>query len=252
MLLEGGGRDINLRSEFRGHFHELRRLKLQHELSNASLTSQLAHARSVQKVYKNDRACLLSCVCLVAGSLFASQQKIQQLRLQKQLLLRLKNQQLCSIRAQDHSSRDGSSQGHCTRGILYFRILAIVVLAVCRLRRLKSRSLRLSCHQGDHGVPPYIGLKANRCKSVTSPSEGVVSNRDIARWLRSESVLLDVRECFSGLQSSLDMHSLYQHSKLKLQRSTSSHDTLDGGFETLVSRCLLNFLNKINCHFPIL
>lgn len=264
MLMAGGGKDVDVQSQFRGQFHmleELRKVNLQLELSKSSLSSQLARAKGVQKVYKNDRACLLSCVCLVAGNLFASQRKIQQLRFQKQLLLRLYPlQKLHSLRAgytQDHSSQDKSlfSQERCVRGIVYFRILVIVVLAVCKFRRLKSRSLRLSSDKCNRlSMPVYIGLKNNRSNSIANPSEAVATNRDIARWLRSERVLLDVRECFLGLQSSLDVHSMHQHSKLKLHRSSStlSKDMLgkrDVGFETLVMGCLVGFLNKISCHF---
>lgn len=254
---EGGdGNNANLQSHLTEPFHELeelRRQKCHLELSNATLSSQLSHAKSAHRVYKNDRACLLSCVCLVAGSLFACHEPIQQLRLQKQLFLRTKNPQLLGYQTKYSQARSHSLPRHLYRGIVHFRIVAIFVLAVCRFKKMKSRSLRLSSSWTNFspcdnrpGVFPYIGLKANRSKPV-SP-EGVVSDRDLARWLRSERVLIDVRECFSSLQSSLDVHSHHKHSSISMQpRSIQRGHEED--FKTLVIKCHHDFLNKANVHF---
>lgn len=258
LLLAGG--DVNFQSHLTELFHELeelRRHKYHLEQSNATLNSQLSHAKIAHSVYKNDRACLLSCVCLVAGSLFACQEQIQQLHLQKRLFLRAKNPQLFDYQTKYSQARKQSLPRHLNRGIVYFRIVAILVLAVCRFKKMKSRSLRLSSSWTNFsaccnypGVFPYIGLKPNRSKS-----EGMVSDRVLARWLRSEQVLIDVRESFSGLQSSLDVHSHQEHKHMKSSSSTSMQSrNMQGSqkeedLKTLVMKCHHDFLNKASVHF---
>lgn len=267
LLTEGSGRtNANLQPLLTEHFHqleELRREKHQLELSNTALSSQLSQARSSHKSYKNDRACLLCCVCLLAGSLFACQERIQHLCLQKQLLLQTVDPQLRQPR---YSSRYGSHSlpEHLNRGIVHFRIVTIVVVALFRLRKLKGRRLQPSLSNfsevRDHlGVLPYIGLKASR--SSSSECVGVVSDRGLARWLRSEQVLLDVRECYSSLQKPLDVHSVRcnrEHDQQAgVQKPTSiislqSSRELGEELKSLVFKCHQDFLGKARRHFDFI
>lgn len=269
ILMEGvnGGITLNLQSRCNDSMQELEqldRLKCRLELSNAHLTTHLAHAKDVQKSYKNDRACLLSCVCLITGSLFACHQQIQQLRHEKQLLVQIsRSSDTWHGYVHSHAPvrETQASQRPCNRGILYFKIVTIVVMAVNRLKRLRSESLRLSLSSclecGNHlGVLPFIGLKASKSKPLTN-TDCAVSNRDVARWLRSKQVLLDARKCFSALQSSLDAFTVQHHSGCKdtghTSTSTQSKSTpqgeLDEDLGSLVMACHHNFVGKISCHF---
>ena len=163
------------------------------------------------------------------------------------------------------SSKDrGHSLPKCLNsGITHFRIVAIVVMALFRLRKLKSTRLSSSEFRNHLGAFPYIGRKAYGSKLTTSSSEcvGVVSDRGLARWLRSEQVLLDVRECFSSLQRSLDVHSLHhsheheQQAGVQKPMSISSSRTfgeLCKEFKSLTLKCHQDFLGKARGHFNLI
>ena len=170
LLTEGSGRtNANLQPLLTEHFRELEELRTQKqqlELFNTTLSSQLSQAH---KAYKNDRACLLCCVCLLAGSLFAGQERIQQLCLQKHLLLRTMDPQLHQPRC--NSKDRGHSLPKCLNSVItHFRIVAIVVMALFRLRKLKSTRLSSSEFSNHLGVFPsrfpYIGRKAYEVNSL--------------------------------------------------------------------------------------
>ena len=240
-------------SEF--EFEELKRLNCQLERLNTRLRLQLSRNKDSHRLYKSDRACLLACVCLLAGSLFRSQCQTQHLRLQKKLVLQLSNSGNLQPLSQVHCA---SEQGNTSRGNRHckFRTVVIAVLAVHRLKKWKmsywlllSNFIECNAYLGVTSVLPCISGQA---------SMGVASVGDIARWLRSERVLLDARRCFSGLQTSLDKHTLQErteHVRTRLKRhlnSTSSKlacEELDKEFMTHVLTCHHNFLEKMRNHF---
>ena len=210
------------------------------EESNKHLKLQLAQLHDIHKLYKNDRACLLSCVCLLTGSIQACLHQIHQLCFQKQFLVRLSRPVI-------HQEETFSKAG-----LKYFRTIVIVVLAANRLRRYGNSSTRLwvQDYSSSSIVVPYIGLKPSR---HAASSSSTLSDKDISRWLRSEQVLLNARQCFSSLQGTLDLNTLRQHrmqgtTQINPDRPEScSKDSTDLKIDVL--RCHSNFINKMLAHF---
>ena len=70
-------------------------------------------------------------------------------------------------------------------------------------------------------------------------------------------MLLDVRECFSNLQRSLDMHSLHhsheheQQAGVQKPMSNSSSRTF-GELKSLTLKCHQDFLGKARGHFNLI
>ena len=71
-------------------------------------------------------------------------------------------------------------------------------------------------------------------------------------------MLLDVRECFSSLQRSLDVHSLHHSHEHEQQTgvqkpmsisSSSTFEELGKEFKYLTSKCHQDFLGKARGHF---
>ena len=83
------------------------------------------------------------------------------------------------------------------------------------------------------------------------------SDRDLVGWLRSETLLLEVRESFSDLQSALDGCTTPQNQPLRggrKARATSLHAKRRPEFETSTvaptEASLASFLEKVASHFP--
>ncbi len=218
------------------------------EQSNKNLKLQLTQLSDVQKLHKHDRACLLSCVSLMTGTVLACLHRLQQLHFQKQFLVRLSK----SIQTTETQVRLAN----------HFRSIALVVLAANRLRRLRSESTRLHMqnHSGYSVIIPYIGLKPSRRTSNASSLslELAHSDTDISQWLRSEQVLSDVRQCFSSLQSTLDSHTLQQHRNQDPNRvgrslrpciESAEGQLGDRDLTTNMLKCHSNFINMLQTHF---
>ena len=221
---------------------ELRRLNQALSVSNSRLNSKLVQAKSSHKIYKSDRACLLTCVCLLAGSLFTCLQQAQRLRHQKQLLLHMweeANYQLEGEKKQEQ----GSMQNNRKHGTARLRIVGIAVRSVIRLQILKEKShLLFTSSNNSLSITPCINIsKGTEFNLKSGPSEGAILDRDIARWLRSERVLQDVRKCFSSLQGSLDRHT--QHPE---QDSTQREQ-----FRAMVMACHQDFLNRMGTNIHV-
>lgn len=240
---------------------ELKRLNHRLERSSMRLRSQLSRIKDAHRLYGSDRACLLACVCLLAGSLFASQCQTRHLRLQKQLLLRLSSSgnvlPFCQVHHAAEQGKTLQGSGHSK-----FRTVVIVVLAVHRLRKWSRVSYWLLFERdvclgpgATSVLPPCISHHGSRQALVGVASMGVASVADVARWLRSEQVLLDARRCFSGLQTSLDEHTLQERTehvqKRHVDPSKWGRQELDREFMTRVLTCHHNFLEKMRNHFAI-
>ncbi len=183
-----------LQNEARTCAEEMNNLKLTNSMmedNTKELTKQLEEKCTYLNKYKSDRACLLSCVCLLLGCVFTSHDLVQRLRFQKKYLT-------YSMR-DTHTSEDEFIV--CPSPHRHFRVVTLVLIAISRLRRQTSYSSRLSKYQDKttitgRGYPVILGL--SRHGSCTG------TERDIARWLRSESVMGHVRECMTDLQPVLD------------------------------------------------
>ena len=78
-------------------------------------------------------------------------------------------------------------------------------------------------------------------------------NQDIALWLRSEQILLDVRKHMSKLQSILDLYSSeHAEHRMSLSLDTEDSEIIDDDIKTVVIKCHSNFLKKMsgNFYFP--
>ena len=219
-------------------------------LANQKLQDQLTQLHEIHKGYKNDRACLLACTCLLAGSLFPALARIKELSTQRSILLRQLSsceklhRQCCEIvwsiqsNIGEPQSQNALESSQCsivggskspTLPLLRFRKVSIAVLAVNRLKRLRSRRQNCSLFSLDlvtqssstHHLSVHIGQRATKHTKPVSSSQQQQSQQtsDIASWLRSERVLSDVRESFSDLQSSLD--SITSHPKQSSARTQS-------------------------------
>lgn len=156
------------------------------------LESQLKQLRETHRVYKNDRACLLSCTCLFAGSLFPALQRLQELSLQKAVLLKQLTEleklresvvevsnsirDHIGVHIEPHSedikesrfpdSRQNLPQVHPL--LLKFRKAVIAVLAIRRFQMIQSEKNVLFCAKFPKSVnyvfqiPVHIGIKENR------------------------------------------------------------------------------------------
>lgn len=255
ILTERDSGNVDLQDQIKHGVCELEKLKRTNsrlQQSNSSLNLQLDQLKDVHKLYRSDRACLLSCVCLVTGSLFASTNRIQQLCYQKQLIVQLTSgkdfrHHTEPLPKSEHSHENRQDGPH----VSHFKVVAIAVLAANRLMRLTNESLRLykSTGLGNDGhfdsMFPYVGLKANTHRTQ---SKHQFSDRDTARWLRSEQVLLSARKCFSGLQTTLDSYTMEQPHETVTATGTEVEDIKDH-LKTSVLLCHCNFLNSMKIHF---
>lgn len=169
--------------------------------SKQQLETQFKQIQETHRVYKNDRACLLSCTCLLAGSLFPALLRLQQLQLQKAVLLKqlLEAQKLHKsvievvtsiqdhigvhiVASTEHSRSDRVSDSERTQplamsSLLRFRKAVIVVLAVKRLQATHSQNsilFRVSYPRnvGQFQIPVYLGVREKRSPNKSSPMTG--------------------------------------------------------------------------------
>lgn len=208
--------------------------------TNHQLQDQLSQLQEVHRGYKNDRACLLACTCLLVGSLFPALVCIQELANQRTVLLRqlassekLRKQVFGLVRSIQNDIGEPQSQSplessQCSLIIssksppplLRFRRVSIAVLALNRLKKLRKGTTSLfSINIATASINPqlhfavHVGQRLNKhLKQVQHSQKHGHSATDIAGWLRSERVLSDVRDCFSDLQSTLDSITLKQSS----------------------------------------
>ena len=147
--------------------------------------------------------------------------------------------------------------------LLRFRKLVIVVLAVKRLVKLGAECASVfpisSGSKCFNHLQVHIGMKVPHKKKhgvVRPPPK--CSDKDLVGWLRSETLLLEVRESFTDLQSTLDACTAAQGQQLqggRKTKATSLHTKRRLEFEastvapTEVS--LAAFLEKVASHFPL-
>ena len=147
--------------------------------------------------------------------------------------------------------------------LLRFRKLVIVVLAVKRLVKLGAECASVfpisSGSKCFNHLQVHIGMKVPHKKKhgvVRPPPK--CSDKDLVGWLRSETLLLEVRESFTDLQSTLDACTAAQGQQLqggRKTKATSLHTKRRLEFEastvapTEVS--LATFLEKVASHFPL-
>lgn len=293
LVVEAENRALNLQKRLESTLQDVASLTQ----SKQQLEAQLKQLRETHRVYKNDRACLLSCTCLLAGSLLPALVRLQHLSLQKAVLLK-QQMELEKLHGsavevvssiQDHIGAHVVSQAkHSTQtnildsnrnqpcaplALLKFRKVVIAVLAANRLRMicLENNSLfkasfpRSACL---FQVPVHLGHRDKKSpsdspntRSTSAPqraysnnSSQTFSSKEIAGWLRSEKVLVEVRESFTYLQSTLDSCTTQQQRQNKggvlqqeksskmCRRSTAVLRPAKSAFETL--------LEKLGEHFP--
>ena len=201
------------------HSEQLKKPISKQEQSNSDLTSQLAQLKEIHKVYKNDRACLLSCVSLMTVSCYSALNRIQQLCFQKHALVHLLGRSHQAFRSRTGIVEGSEPQNSAQPPIkvLRLKVIAIVVLAANRLQQLRTDTAQFfksNFPMSETGLCwttmlPHIGLKPSR--SGLTARGCVLSDVDLARWLRSEQVLVDARRCFSGLQATLDSYTCHPH-----------------------------------------
>ena len=293
LLVEMENRALHLQKRLDSTLHDF--ASLTH--SKQQLEAQLKQLRETHHVYKNDRACLLSCTCLLAGSLMPVLARLQQLSLQKAVLLkqlmgseRLRGSAIEVVSSiQDHIGTHVASQAkhstqtnildsnrnqpRATLPLLKFRKVVIAVLAANRLQTIclenntlfKANFARNAC---PFQVPVHLGYRDKKTPNdspniryTSAPQSARSSNpsrtfssKEVAGWLRSEKVLVEVRESFTHLQSMLDSCTSQQQWQNKGQTlrqdkssRTSRHSTVvlrpaKSAFETL--------LEQIGGHFP--
>ncbi len=244
-------------------------------LKNQQLEEQLSQVQEVHRGYKNDRACLLACNCLLAGSLFPTLARVQELTKQKKVLLRqlalcekLRQQVIGIVRSIQSDIGEPQSQSvlensQCsiignskspTTPLLRFRKVSIVILAVNRLKKMGKQttclfSINLSsiCN---HHITVQLGQRLS--KHSHSPQQHQAT--DIASWLRSERVLSDARDCFSDLQSTLDsitskQNSSYNQSPIRQRLSSNQKLECQRVIINPTKNCFVQILEKMSCRF---
>ena len=253
LLVEAENKALNLQQRLDDALQDV----VQLSESKQQLETRLTQLQETHRVYKNDRACLLSCTCLLAGSLFPALLRLQQLQLQKAVLLKqlLEAQKLRRsvievvtsiqdhigvhvVASTEHSRSDRIADNERTQppavsSLLKFRKAVIVVLAVRRLQVMHSQNhivfkANYPRNVGQFQIPVHLGLREKKSpnKSTgTSPPPSCThlyrtlkpSSKELAGWLRSEKALVEVRESFTHLQSLLDSCTTHQQKQLQLQ-----------------------------------
>ena len=234
-----------LQTEVKNCAEEMSRLKMVNrelEAGREQLKRQLEQLRCTHKGYKTDRACLLSCVCLLLGSVFPLYDQVLRLRFQKQYLT-YSASKMCAYGHCVHSSASGVEG----EGVPHFssqqkfRAIALAIIAVNRLRKQVKNSSKLSGHKhretrdgriaATNKFPVCLGRHHRSCRSL---------DQDTARWLRSEAVLEQARQCMTGLQARLDQLAatptptrLYKYGEIK----------------ELVLNKYMKFIDKTHVHF---
>lgn len=200
LLVEAENKALNLQQKLDDALQDV----AQFGESKQQLETRLKQLQETHRVYKNDRACLLSCTCLLAGSLFPALLRLQQLQLQKAVLLKqlLEAQKLHKsvvevvTSIQDHigmhivaSTEDNQSgresqvtdkegtQPRAISSLLKFRKAVVVVLAVRRLQvmHLQNHILFRANYPrniGQFQIPVHLGLREKRSPNKSSPTTG--------------------------------------------------------------------------------
>ena len=257
--------------------------------SKQQVEAHLTRLQEVHQTYKNDRACLLTCASLLAGSLFPALERIQQLMLEKSLLLKqisshknlqMKVCELVTLIQADIGDSSPTENGknktphfvslseYTYHPLLRFRKLVIVVLAVNRLLRLCAESTMTFSLRGTEGrnlnpnLRVCVGTRdgtvpSRKKRGVVRPSPRC-ANKDLVGWLRSETMLIEVRESFTELQSTLDactvLHHLHQPKGGRKEKTLPNHTQRRPDLETsAVAPTKASFavlLEKVASHFP--
>ena len=188
LLLEAESKAITLQQRLDDALQDVAQLTQ----SKQKVGDQLRQLRETHRTYKNDRACLLSCTCLLAGSLFPSLLRLQQLSLQKAILLKQlhESQKLhndvinvvssiqddigkhivsctdSSSNRQSQVSNSEQAQPHALLSLLRFRKVVIVVLAVRRLQTIRSENVLFRANFPRNAslfqIPVLLGLRDKR------------------------------------------------------------------------------------------
>ena len=198
LLIEAENKALNLQQKLDNALQNVTGL----DDSKQQLETRLNQLQETHRVYKNDRACLLSSTCLLAGSLFPALQRLQQVQLQKAILLKqlLEAQKLhmsvvevvTSIQdhigvhmftSADHADEESEmsdnkrTQPRAVSSVLKFRKAVIVVLAVRRLQVIHSQNSILFRANyprsgGQFQIPVHLGLREKRTPMKSSPVTG--------------------------------------------------------------------------------
>jgi len=197
-----------LQNEAKSCTEEMEMLQLANrklETSKKKLEGQLEHLRHSNTNYKKDRACLLSCVCLLLGSVFSKQDQLQQLRFQKHYLT------YCLSKINTRPSTSPSACG--SEEILdmlqsyqsHFKVVGLAIVAIHRLQRQARNSSRLFKYHDRLEVrnklperddfPIFLGMWQH---------ESFSRDQRLCIWLKSESIVELARTCMSDSQVMLD------------------------------------------------
>lgn len=267
--------------------------------SKQQVETHLARLQEVHQTYKNDRACLLACACLLAGSLFPTLERIQQLLVEKSLLQeqisshKKLQMQVCELVAliqayigdspQTENGKDRKNGKNGKNGtpclvspseymhhpLLRFRKLVIVILAVNRLLRLCTESMVTFSLRGtgSGNLNPNLrvcvgtrdGKVPSRKKRGVARLSPRCSNKDLVGWLRSEAMLIEVRESFTELQSVLDACTVFHHpyqprggrKETALPNHTKRRPDLETSAIAPTKAAFAVLLEKVASHFPL-
>ncbi len=244
----------HIHTQLKEQNHQLENLrgeKNQLEEANSTLNSQLTQLKEIHKTYKNDRACLLSCVCLMVSTLLPSISRVQQLSFQKHILLNLWR------KAKEKSTSENNLQLHTNSKVVCvgvkrtmnrrkkcFRIAVIVAIAANRLVKLRSEGLQFLSLNKMYAIslPSASSHKSPR----SQPFASTISDQDIALWLRNEQVLYDVRNHMSSLQTTLDLCTK-KHLSSSRKYSSSEKESM----KSLVIDCHHKFLKRVLTHYNV-
>ena len=143
--------------------------------------------------------------------------------------------------------------------LLRFRKAAIAVVAAKRFLRLQEESRLIFSVVGVGGslpqVPVCVGRRSSKrrgrvTRMVQPPPK--VSDEDLARWLRSEKVLLEVRDSLSELQATLDSctsHTQRSSGKEKTATLSKGRPELENAALEPARISFTSFLQKAHPHF---
>ena len=221
LLVEAENKALNFQQRLDGALQDVAHLTQ----SKQQLESQLKQLRETHRVYKNDRACLLSCTCLLAGSLFPALTRLQQLSIQKAVLLKqlLESEKLHDSAVevvnsiQDHigvhmgvtqNEQAGHSsvkvpdndrnQPQAPQPLLKFRKAVIVILATNRFRMMRfERNVLFQANFPRSAclfrIPVHLGLRdkgtpnnSPKTTKSTSPSRDFTSSNPSQVHSRTE------------------------------------------------------------------
>ena len=140
--------------------------------------------------------------------------------------------------------------------LLRFRKVAIAVVAAKRLLKLQEESQLVFSVMGVGDtlprVPVCMGRRSSKRKGrvswVVQPPPKI-SGEDLARWLRSEKVLLEVRDSLSELQATLDTCTSHTHRSSKADTLPKARPELENAALKPTKDSFTLLLQKIHPHF---